>query len=104
MLLSYGLKSETADKGVAKIFAKSSFEEQFIVATWPSKSLVGKIVNSRKHSPQNFFKQMPSRLNAIAKKYPSSQTGLKLNSFSYSKAGHCKNLSDLKHKICSKIL
>ena len=39
VLLSYGLKSEAADKGVAKIFVKSSFEEQFTVATWPSKSL-----------------------------------------------------------------
>ena len=29
---------------------------------------------------------------------------LKLNSFSYSKAGQCKNLSDLTHKICFKIL
>ena len=43
MLLSYGLKSETADEGVAKIFAKSSFEEQFTVATCPSKSLIGNI-------------------------------------------------------------
>ena len=38
MLLSYGLKSEAADKGVAKIFVKLSFEEKFTVATWPSKS------------------------------------------------------------------
>ena len=30
VILSYGLKSEAVDKGVAKIFAKSSFEEQFI--------------------------------------------------------------------------
>ena len=37
-------------------------------------------------------------------KCPSSQSALKLNSFSYSKAGHCKNLSDLTHKICFKIL
>ena len=40
MLLSYGLKSEAADKGVAKIFVKWSFEEQFTVATCPSKSLI----------------------------------------------------------------
>ena len=31
MLLNYGLKSEAADKGVAKIFVKSAFEEQL----WP---------------------------------------------------------------------
>ena len=37
-------------------------------------------------------------------KCPSSQIKLKLSRFRYSKAGHCKNLSDLKHKICSKIL
>ena len=43
VLLSYGLKSEAADKGVAKIFVKSSFEEQFTVATWPSKSLIENI-------------------------------------------------------------
>ena len=30
MLLGYGLKLEAADKGVAKMFVKSSFEEQFI--------------------------------------------------------------------------
>ena len=29
---------------------------------------------------------------------------LKLNSFRYSKTGHCKNLSDWTHKICFKIL
>ena len=62
------------------------------------------IVNSREHSLQNFSQQMLWRLSAIAKKCPSSQIELKLNSFSYSKAGHCKNLSDLTHKICSKIL
>ena len=38
--MSYGLKSEAADKGVAKIFVKSSFEEQFAVATWPSKPFI----------------------------------------------------------------
>ena len=38
------------------------------------------------------------------KKYPSSQIEHKLNSFSYIKAGHCKNLSGLTHKISSKIL
>ena len=35
VLLSYGLISEAADKGVATIFVKSSFEEQFTVVTWP---------------------------------------------------------------------
>ena len=40
MLLSYRLKSEAADKGVAKIFVKSSFEEQFAVATWSSKPFI----------------------------------------------------------------
>ena len=45
MLLSYGLKSEVADKGVAKIFVKTSFEEQFTVATRPSKSLNENIEN-----------------------------------------------------------
>ena len=44
------------------------------------------------------------RLSAIAKKCPRSQIELKLNSSSYGKAGHCKNLSDLTHKICFKIL
>ena len=43
MLLNYGLKSEAADKGVAKIFVKSAFEEQFTVATWPLKSLIENI-------------------------------------------------------------
>ena len=43
MLLSNGLKSEVADKVVAKIFVKSLFEEQFTVATWPSKSLIENI-------------------------------------------------------------
>ena len=43
MLLSYGLKSEAAAKGVAKIFVKSSFEEQFTVATRLSKSLIENI-------------------------------------------------------------
>ena len=43
MLLSYGLKTETADEDVAKILFKSSFEEQFTVATWPSKSLIENI-------------------------------------------------------------
>ena len=43
MLLSYRLKSEAADKGLAKIFVKSSIEEQFTVATWPSKSLIENI-------------------------------------------------------------
>ena len=62
------------------------------------------MVNSREHSPQNFFQKMLWRLCAIAKKSPSCQIELKLNSFSYSKAGHCKNLSGLTHKICSKIL
>ena len=47
---------------------------------------------------------MLGRLCAIAKKCRSSQIELKLNSFSYSKAGHCKNLSGLTRKICSKIL
>ena len=47
---------------------------------------------------------MLGRLWAIAKKCLSSQIQLKLNSFSYSKAGHCKNLSGLTRKICSKIL
>ena len=46
---------------------------------------------------------MLGRLCAIAKKCLSSQIELKLNSFSYSKAGHCKNLSGLTRKICSKI-
>ena len=43
MLLSYGSKSEAADKGLAKIFVKSSFEEQVTVATWPSRSLIENI-------------------------------------------------------------
>ena len=43
VLLSYGSKSEAADKSVAKIFVKSSFEEQFTVATWPSKSSIENI-------------------------------------------------------------
>ena len=43
VLLSYGSKSEAADKSVAKIFAKSSFEEQVTVATWPSKSSIENI-------------------------------------------------------------
>ena len=43
MLLSFGLKTEAADKGVAKIFVKSLFEEQFTVATWPTKSLIENI-------------------------------------------------------------
>ena len=47
---------------------------------------------------------MLGRLCAIAKKCLSSQIELKLNSFSYSKVGHCKNLSGLTRKICSKIL
>ena len=63
-----------------------------------------KMVNSREHSPQNFFQKMLWRLCAIAKKCPSSQIDLKLNSFTYVKAGHCKNLSGLTHKICSKVL
>ena len=45
VLLSYGLKSDAADKGVAKVFVKSLFEEQFTVATWPSKSLIENIEN-----------------------------------------------------------
>ena len=63
-----------------------------------------KTVNSREHFPQNFFQQMLWRLSAIAKKCPSSKIELKLNSLNYSKAGHCKKLSDLTHKIYSKIL
>ena len=43
MLLSYGLKSEAADKVVAKMFVKSSFEEIFAVATCPSKSPIENI-------------------------------------------------------------
>ena len=43
MLLSCGLKSEAADKGAAKISVKSSFEEQFTVDTWPSKSNIENI-------------------------------------------------------------
>ena len=43
MLLSYGLKSEATDKGVAKIFVISSFEKQLTVATRPSKSLIENI-------------------------------------------------------------
>ena len=43
VLLNYGLKSEAADKGVAKTFVKSKFEEQSTVATWPSKSLIENI-------------------------------------------------------------
>ena len=31
MLLSYRLKSEAADKGLAKIFVKSWFEEQSLI-------------------------------------------------------------------------
>ena len=42
VLLIYGLKSEAANKGVAKIFLKSSFQEQFTVGTWPSKSIIEK--------------------------------------------------------------
>ena len=44
------------------------------------------------------------RLSAIAEKCPSSQIELELNSVSHSKTRHCKNLSDLTHKIYSKIL
>ena len=44
------------------------------------------------------------RLSAITEKCPSSQIELDLNSVRHSKTGHCKNLSDLTHKICSKIL
>ena len=61
MLLSYGLKVEAADNCVAKIFVKSLFEDQFTVATWPSKSIIEnieKIVNSKEHSPQKLFQQM----------------------------------------------
>ena len=44
VILSYGLKSEAVDKDVAKIFIKSSFEEQFIkISYWKH----WKIVNSR---------------------------------------------------------
>ena len=44
MFLGYGLKLEAADKGVAKMFVKSSFEEQFIkISYWK----YWKIVNSR---------------------------------------------------------
>ena len=35
---------------------------------------------------------------------PQQSNRVQLNSFSYSKAAHCKNLSGLTHKICSKIL
>ena len=41
--MSYGLELEVADKCVAKIFVKSSFEEPFTVATWSSKSLIENI-------------------------------------------------------------
>ena len=61
MLLSYGLKAQAADNCVAKIFVKSLFEDQFTVATWPSKSIIEnieKIVNSKEHSPQKLFQQM----------------------------------------------
>ena len=37
-------------------------------------------------------------------KCPSIQIELKLKGLSYSKAGHCQNLSGLTHKICSKVL
>ena len=61
MLLSYGLKAQAADNCVAKIFVKSLFEDQFTVATWPSKSIIEnieKIVNSKEHSSQKLFQQM----------------------------------------------
>ena len=61
MLLSYGLKAQAADNCVAKIFVKSLFEDQFTVATWPSKSIIEnieKIVNSKEHSPQKLFQQI----------------------------------------------
>ena len=49
MLLSYGLQSEAAaDKGVAKIFVKSSFKEQFIV--WALWALLPKNVPTVKSS------------------------------------------------------
>ena len=43
VLLSYGLKLEAADKGVAQIYFKSSFEKQFTVATWSSKPFIENI-------------------------------------------------------------
>ena len=103
-------KSEAADKGVVKtkLFVKSSFEEQFSghlaikISYWKFWKVT--VVNSKEHSPQNFFQRILWHLSAIAKKCPSSQIELKLNSFSDSKAGHCKNFSGLTRKICSKTL
>ena len=78
---------------------------------WPSghQNLLSNILKSYCCKQQETFS--PELLSADAltsvryrQKCPTSQIEFKLNSFSDSKAGHCKNLSGLTYKICSKIL
>ena len=91
-----------------QIEKKRSFDDQFIVVTWPSKSLIKNLETYCCKQQRTFFPELFSvdALMSVCyrQKFPSSQIELKLNSFSDSKARHCKNLNGLTNKICSEIL